>query len=125
MVSSLEELASASTDEQWLDAIVEASEQSVVRGVRFPSLPSPVWQSNFVGMSGENALRDAFRFYQFVRDEYQRLTGKPLDRATRTLDFGCGWGRFLLLFMKNIGPDALFGVDVDPDVVGFCKVSGI
>ncbi len=76
-------------------------------------------------MSGANALVDASGFYQFVKAEYQGHTGNAVGTGTRVLDFGSGWGRFLLFFMKDVAAGNLFGVDVDPDVIGFCKVSGL
>ncbi len=123
--SSLVELAAQCDDASWLDALKEASNGAIVRGVRFPSPPDPKWQSKFVGMSGVNALVDAFGFYQLVKAEYRRLTGNSVGANTRVLDFGSGWGRFLLLFMKDVASANLFGIDVDPDVIGFCKVSGL
>jgi SAM-dependent methyltransferase len=123
--TSLVELAAQCNDAAWLDVLKEASTGPMVRGVRLPSPPDPKWQSNFVGMSGANALVDAFGFYRFVKAEYERLTERAIGTDTRVLDFGSGWGRFLLLFMKDIAAANLFGVDVDPDVIGFCKVSGL
>jgi SAM-dependent methyltransferase len=123
--TSIGELGAQCDDAAWLDALKEASTEPIVRGVRFPSLPEPKWQSNFVGMSGVMALEDAFGFYQFVKAQYQALSGRSIGATTRVLDFGSGWGRYLLFFMKNVAADNLFGVDVDPDVIGFCKVSGL
>ena len=123
--TSLVELAAQCDDAQWLDALKEASIGPIVRGVRFSAPPDPKWQSNFVGMSGANALVDASGFYQFVKAEYQGHTGNAVGTGTRVLDFGSGWGRFLLFFMKDVAAGNLFGVDVDPDVIGFCKVSGL
>jgi SAM-dependent methyltransferase len=119
------ELGAQCDDRAWLDALKEASRGPVVQGVRFPSPPDSIWQSNFVGMSGVTALEDAFGFYCFVKAEYERLTGQTIGPSTRVLDFGSGWGRFLLFFMKSVSAANLYGVDVDPDVVGFCKVSGL
>jgi len=123
--TSLAELGAQCDDAAWLDALKEASIGPVVRGVRFPSPPEPRWQSNFVGMSGATALEDAFVFYQFVKAEYQRLSEHSVSATNRVLDFGSGWGRYLLFFMKDVAAENLFGIDVDPDVIGFCKVSGL
>lgn len=109
-------------DAAWLNSLKAASIGSVVDGVRFPSPPDPKWQSNFVGMSGATALEDAFGFYQFVKAEYKGLSGSALGATTRVLDFGCGWGRYLLFFMKDVTASNLWGVDVDPDVIGFVRL---
>jgi SAM-dependent methyltransferase len=122
---SIADLGSQYSDEAWLDMLKEASKGAVIQGTRFPAPPDPKWQTNFVGMSGATALQDAFRFYQYVKAEYERLTHDAVGANTRVLDFGSGWGRFLLFFMKDVAPSSLFGVDVDPDVTGFCRVSGL
>nr|WP_294525617.1 class I SAM-dependent methyltransferase [uncultured Rhodopila sp.] len=122
---TLSELGAQCDEASWLEALKEASLGPVVRGVRFPSPPEPRWQSNFVGMSGVTALEDAFVFYRFVKSEYERLCEASVRSDTRVLDFGSGWGRYLLFFMKDVSAHNLFGVDVDPDVIGFCKVSGL
>jgi SAM-dependent methyltransferase len=125
LATSIGELARQCDDATWLDILKEVSHGPIVRGVRFPSPPEPRWQSNFVGMSGATALNDGSAFYQLVKAEYARLSGSGVGATTRVLDFGSGWGRYLLFFMKDIAADNLFGVDVDPDVIGFCKVSGL
>jgi SAM-dependent methyltransferase len=122
---SIAELGAQCDDRTWLNTLKEVSVGPIIRGVRFPSPPEPRWQSNFVGMSGATALDDAFVFYQFVKAEYQHVSGRPVQTDTRVLDFGSGWGRYLLFFMKEVASENLFGVDVDPDVIGFCKVSGV
>ena len=41
---------------------------------------------------------------------------RPLNECD-VLDFGCGWGRYTRLFLKDTPPDRIVGVDVDPEFV--------
>jgi SAM-dependent methyltransferase len=122
--ATLEDLASRTTDERWLRILSKVANAPTAKGVRFPASPSPEWQAAFVGSSGVNALHEAFKFYQLIKAQALRH-GRPLDRMSRVLDFGCGWGRFIRFFMKCIAAPNLFGVDVDPEMIGFCKISGL
>jgi SAM-dependent methyltransferase len=122
--ATLDKLASRTTDEDWLRILSKVANEPMAEGVRFPASPAPEWQAAFVGSSGVSALHEAFKFYQLVKAQALRL-GRPLDHTSRVLDFGCGWGRFIRFFMKCIAAANLFGVDVDPDMIGFCKISGL
>jgi SAM-dependent methyltransferase len=123
-LSALDELASRTTDDAWLRMLVQAADSPTIEGVRFPASPAPDWQAAFVGSSGVSALHEAFQFYRLITGQAREL-GQPLNRASRVLDFGCGWGRYIRFFMKCVASNNLFGVDVDPDMIGFCKISGL
>jgi hypothetical protein len=81
-------------------------------------------QSQFVGSSNEIALREASKFYSFVKSNAQSL-GAPISEDSVLLDFGCGWGRFLRFFWRDLPADQIFGVDVDPVILSECRKSGI
>jgi SAM-dependent methyltransferase len=49
-------------------------------------------------------------------DELARLIG-PAGRPSRILDVGCGQGHALPLLAKRFSPDALVGIDVDPELI--------
>jgi ubiquinone/menaquinone biosynthesis C-methylase UbiE len=49
----------------------------------------------------------------------------PLRRNSRFLDFGCGWGRFLRFFWKDINGNKLFGCDVDSVILDVCRVTNV
>jgi 2-polyprenyl-3-methyl-5-hydroxy-6-metoxy-1,4-benzoquinol methylase len=84
-----------------------------------PSLPDDQIQASFVGRSGAATMWEAFSFYQLIKRRCREL-GRPLSPASRLLDFGCGWGRIIRLFFKDVPGDHLVGVDVDPAIVGLC-----
>ncbi len=99
------------SDEQWLQILVASLRLPEIEQVLMPGFPSETLQSEIHGHSGEVSLHEAFMFFREVK-AYCRYAGQPLAADTRMLDFGCGWGRILRLFMKDVRPENLFGVDV-------------
>ena len=110
----------ALTDEQWLAILLRSTEERTVDGVVFPSFPDADLQRRFVGASGAEAIREAFLFYTEIK-RYAAKLRIPIDRNTRVLDFGCGWGRFYRLFLRDLAVANLLGIDVDQDCVDLCR----
>lgn len=108
------------SDDAWFEAIKESLEQSSYQGIPLPGFPKDDLQRQFAGSAGEATLREGFRFYQVVRDYAERF-GRPLARSAKVLDFGCGWGRMVRFFLKDLGPEGIVGADVDPVVVDLCR----
>jgi len=77
-------------------------------------------QLNFTGSAGDRVLREGFRFYQLVSRLYRTHVG-PLEDCGRVLDFGCGWGRIIRFFLRDLEPFRLWGVDPVADMVQFCR----
>lgn len=103
-----------------MKTIVDSIEQPVQNGIELPGFPPDQFQSGSVGSSGEHTLREAFNFYCEIK-RYAAVTGLTLCPDSRVLDFGCGWGRIIRFFLKDVSSDNLYGVDVDPDMVDICK----
>jgi SAM-dependent methyltransferase len=114
----------AMTDHEWLDLMIRSAEAQRSNGLNLPPFPAPAWQAQFVGSSDALAMREAATFRTLVKQELAAL-GRTVSGDDRVLDFGCGWGRFIRLWMKDIPATNLFGVDVDPDMIGFCRISGL
>jgi SAM-dependent methyltransferase len=123
-VPDLPDLIRALPDRAFLEVLVASVGGREVGGVTYPGFPEDVVQSNFVGSSGETALREAFNFWQLLK-EYGALLDRPLARGTRMLDFGCGWGRYLRFLCKDVDVANLHGVDVDPGIVQRCRELGL
>jgi SAM-dependent methyltransferase len=70
----------------------------------------PELEARWVGSSGTEALAQGFEIYELFRDRHEQHAG-PLTPASRVLDFGCGWGRVIRFFLKDIAPENLIGID--------------
>jgi SAM-dependent methyltransferase len=94
---------------------------SVIRAI-LPGVPSESIQLNFTGSKGDAVLREGFSMYQLVKLLYESHVGQ-LKECRRLLDFGCGWGRIIRFFLKDVEPSALYGVDPVEDMVSLCKTA--
>ena len=116
--------AAVNPDQQWLDMMIRSAESQQIDGVPMAGFPAENWQKQFVGSSNAHAMREAANFQKLMKHELAAL-GRSFSPEMTVLDFGCGWGRYIRLWMKDLPPERLFGVDVDPDMIGFCRVSGL
>ncbi|MDT9270896.1 MAG: class I SAM-dependent methyltransferase [Limnospira sp. PMC 1234.20] len=112
------------SDSEWLNLLIESVKQETVQGLHFPKFPSDSVQAQFVGSSGENSLREAYRFYNFFKNEATKA-GAIINTNSTILDFGTGWGRFLRFFWKDVTENGLHGVDIDPSIIELCRSLGV
>jgi SAM-dependent methyltransferase len=111
---------SSMTDQQWLDILVESVRQPVINGIKLPGFPPDTYQRESVGSAGKQTLKEAYDFYCEIKRSAERL-GLKLNADSRILDFGCGWGRIIRFFLKDVRAENLFGVDVDPLMIDYCR----
>jgi len=111
-------------DKAWLALMLRSLEGPEVEGVRFPAFPAAEVQRRFVGADGAATLQEAFRFYALLKSR-AALLGRPLAPGGSLLDFGCGWGRFLRFFWKDVGAAGLHGCDVWPEAIELCRSLGV
>jgi SAM-dependent methyltransferase len=95
-------------DDQWFQTVAKSIDQPV-QGL--PAFPSSNFQEGFVGKSGLRSMEEAFLIYKLLK------TRAALTRETKVLDFGVGYGRILRLFVKDVDPANLYGVDVDRSIL--------
>ena len=98
------------SDQDWLDILVSSLHVPEIEGVAMPVFPHDDLQRAMHGHCGEVSLHEAHAFFREVK-AYAHYAGRPFAAHRRLLDFGCGWGRTLRLFMKDIVADNLYGAD--------------
>ena len=84
-----------------------------------PGLADEITQKNFTGDTGDRTLWEGFYFYMLFKKNYEKYKG-PIPNA-RILDFGCGWGRIIRYFIKDLPPSNLWGCDPVPEMITLCK----
>ena len=108
------------SDDVWFSVNTTAYRRYAVLRAVLPSLPDAQTQRNFIGSDGDRALEEAFGTYRLIR-HLAASSGRPVTRQTRILDFGCGWGRMIRFFMRDVPRDHLQGVDVMPVAVDLAQ----
>jgi ubiquinone/menaquinone biosynthesis C-methylase UbiE len=98
------------SDENWLDILLSSLRVPDIEGVAMPAFPDEALQREIHGHAGEVSLHEAHVFYREIKS-YCAYAGRPLAPQRTILDFGCGWGRMLRLFMKDVEPSNLYGAD--------------
>jgi SAM-dependent methyltransferase len=107
-------------DQTWRWLHLEAREQCPFLGDYLPSLPPDELQAQIASLSGDAALRHGFEAYEL----FKRLAGDyrhPLEPSDAVLDFGCGWGRIIRFFIRDVEPENLWGIDVDEIALEACR----
>ncbi|MBN2678480.1 MAG: class I SAM-dependent methyltransferase [Anaerolineaceae bacterium] len=95
-----------------------------IHGITFPGFPPPNVQTRFVGSSYKQTLEEAFGYYKHVKEQVADC-GIFLNQQTKFLDFGCGWGRFMRFFMKDITVENLYGCDPLQVAIDICHDTGV
>jgi SAM-dependent methyltransferase len=106
------------TVEQWEDVMLRSIHQNEIEGVTFPRYPDLELQARIHGsVATEASLREAFHFYRLVRSQY-RLSS--VNKDTFFLDFGSGWGRIALPFLRDFPLKNMFGFE--PNLL-YCTIA--
>ena len=114
------EMFASVTDRFWFWLHTRGYRESASLRNILPSMPSEDVQLTFTGDKGDAVLREGFGAYRLFKKLYARHVG-PLDKCSNILDFGCGWGRIIRFFIKDLEPSKLWGVDPVEDVINTCK----
>ncbi len=104
----------------------EYSNYAAIKAV-LPGLPPHDLQRTWNGICGIELSLHSSEFYKKVKSIFYRINGKPLGSA-KILDFGCGWGRLIRYFAKDVPEGSLCGCDPDERILNVCldtKVPGI
>jgi SAM-dependent methyltransferase len=107
-------------DDFWLWLMRQSYfQQQEFQGI-LPGFPNAAVQMRFTGALGELMLWHAFSAYKLFRT-LAAQHGRPVSGSEAVLDFGCGWGRIIRFFMKDIAASRLVGVDVNPEMIEICR----
>ncbi|MCI0407046.1 MAG: class I SAM-dependent methyltransferase, partial [Acidobacteria bacterium] len=85
-----------------------------------PGMADPKVAEQFVGSSGDAALREGFGAYKLFRKAFEDHVG-PMQTCTSILDSGVGWGRIIRFFLKDLEPSKIWGIDPSPEAVDICR----
>jgi SAM-dependent methyltransferase len=58
-----------------------------------------------------------YRLFKRLIEEHRGALA-PSDAV---LDFGCGWGRIIRYFIREVGPESLWGIDVSQTAIDACR----
>src|SRR5262249_44602597 len=105
-----DQLFSGITDEFWFWLHTEGYRRNRLLRRILPGVPDENVQLMFTGNKGDLVLREGFDAYSLFTELYENLAG-PVAQCKSVLDFGCGWGRIIRFFMKDIEPSRLWGSD--------------
>ncbi len=113
-------LFGALSDELWFWLNTDGYRTSADLRAILPALPEETQQYLFTGAVGDTTLAEAFAFYKVVKDLFERHVG-DFEPSRRVLDFGCGWGRMIRFFIKDIEPAGLWGIDCYTEALALAR----
>jgi SAM-dependent methyltransferase len=108
------------SDGLWLWFCTQGYRRSPALRRILPGLPSEAVQLQFNGKTGDAVLQEGFASYQLFKDLYERHVRLIAD-AGSILDFGCGWGRIIRFFMRDVDPSRLWGADPMQEMIEICR----
>ena len=97
-------------DDFWFWVHTEGYRGSAAVRKLLPGLPHEQTQFQYVGRTGDNALKVGFAGSRIFKKLYEDVAGE-FSACSNVLDFGCGWGRVIRFFLKDIDPSKLWGID--------------
>jgi SAM-dependent methyltransferase len=85
-----------------------------------PQMPDDNVQRNWTGNTGETTLREALHFFQIVC-AMTRNYSREIHENSSILDYGCGWGRIIRFFLRDVDPNCLYGCDCYPKALEIAR----
>ncbi len=114
------ELFSGISDDFWFWLNTEGYRQNTSLRNILPAMPDEDVQLMFTGDKGDAVLKEGFSAYRLFKEFYENHVG-PIAQCNSILDFGCGWGRIIRFFIKDIEPSRLWGCDPVESMINICK----
>ena len=110
------------SDKAWLRTILDSVDGTA--RLPMPSFPPPDVQAAYVGLSNRQTVMEAWKFYLLMADMRKKF-GLQLDLESNVLDFGCGWGRFARMFLRDVPADNIWCADVLEEAIAVCRETGV
>jgi ubiquinone/menaquinone biosynthesis C-methylase UbiE len=108
------------SDELWLWAnTVGYREHQTLRDI-LPAMPDEGTQARFTGLKGDETMMRAFDAYALVKQLSEKYLGR-VSELQSILDFGCGWGRMVRFFLKDLEPSRIWGADCLSSIIDVCQ----
>jgi SAM-dependent methyltransferase len=114
------ELLSDISDDLWLWLCTEGYRRSPSLRSLLPGIPDETVQVTYTGGTGDVVLRDGWAAYKLFKMLHERHVGSIAD-CRKILDFGCGWGRIIRFFLKDVTATKLWGADPMDEMISLCK----
>src|SRR5262249_49125760 len=114
------ELFAGISDDFWFWLNTEGCRKNPALRSMLPAMPDENVQLMFTGAKGDAVLREGFAAYRLFKALYENHVG-PIAQCHNILDFGCGWGRIIRFFLKDIEPSRLWGCDPVENMINICK----
>jgi SAM-dependent methyltransferase len=111
------ELFGGTSDDFWLWCFTDGYREDERLRTLLPGFAPEEIQYQFAGAAGDDTMRDAFAFYCLVKSLVAQHAVRPPESI---LEFGCGWGRIIRFFLKDVQPDRLWGIDCMPEAIALC-----
>jgi 2-polyprenyl-3-methyl-5-hydroxy-6-metoxy-1,4-benzoquinol methylase len=106
-----DELFRGVSDDYWLWVNTQAYRASTDLRKILPGLPkNKDLEFAVVTLKGEENLTQGFEVYQHLKRLHETYQG-GLTSCGAILDFGCGWGRIVRFFLRDVKPAVLWGTD--------------
>src|SRR5205823_15103862 len=79
-------------------------------------------QARFTGLTGDDTMIRAFDSYILIKQLAEKYRQK-ISSLECILDFGCGWGRMVRFFLKDLEPSRIWGVDCLSGIIDICRLT--
>ena len=111
------------SDEQWLQVLLDSIDGTAP--VPMPGFPDPELQAGFVGSAGETRHPGGLELLQPDERSAPSATVGRSPSKSQVLDFGCGWGRYARMFLRDVPADNIWCVDSWDLALQTCEQTGV
>lgn len=110
------------SDECWLWANTKGYRANSELRAILPGMPDEQLQTFYTGHAGDSTLAEGFAAYRVFKPLFEKHVGE-FGPSRKVLDFGCGWGRVIRFFLKDIDPANLWGIDCQEEVLAAARAT--